>query len=239
MRIGEEGLSHITCNQLTRWLVCCMLTLLPLVIVAGYSGDSGASKATQTRAESAGPTAPKPDPRCSAYDLTSPHREELYQLMLYANPSWYSSPQHVKDFQISKFSALEAHYLALRVLFPAVVDGITFGDYLSEFNLPTIEGWRLLFADILDLAKSVQTPSTCGPEEAAYELLRYHGANILSQAVTANISPVVASSAREGIASRLAQCRLANKNLQCNQAEFVRQEVPRYEDILSTGLDKR
>ncbi len=179
------------------------------------------------------PLQAEPDPRCSAYDLTSPHREELYQQTLYANPSWYSSPQHVKDFLISRFSALEAHYLALRVLHPAIMDGIIFSDYLSEFNLPTSEGWRLLFADILDLAKSVQTPGTCGPEEAAYELLRYHGANILSQAVSANIHPALAVSARELIARKLAQCGLANVSLQCNQAELVFQEAPRWESILA------
>ena len=176
---------------------------------------------------------PKPDPRCSASDLTSPHRAELYQLMIYANPSWNGSPQYVKDFLISRFYTLEAHYLILRVVESDIMEGITFRDYLSRFNLPTKEVWRLLFANVLDLAKSVQTPGTCGLEESAYELLKYHGANILSQAVTANISPTLASSAREGIASQLAQCRLENINLQCNQAELVFQEAPKWESILA------
>ena len=176
---------------------------------------------------------PKPDLRCSSYDLTSSDRQELYNLMLFAGPSWNSSDQSVKDFLLSGFYALEAHYLASRALYPSVMDGITFRDYLSEFNLPTNEGWRLLFADLLDLAKSAQTPGTCGPEEAAYELLRHHGANILSQAVTANISPALAVSARQGIARKLAQCRLANVSLQCNQAELVFQEAPGWESILA------
>ena len=123
--------------------------------------------------------------------------------------------------------------MILRVVESDIMEGITFRDYLSRFNLPTKEGWRLLFANVLDLAKSVQTPGTCGLEESAYELLKYHGANILSQAVTANISPTLASSAREGIASQLAQCRLENINLQCNQAELVFQEAPKWESILA------
>ena len=176
---------------------------------------------------------PTPDPRCSAYELTSSDRQELYNLMLHASPSWASSPKYIQDFLLSRFYALEAHYLALHAMYPSVMDGITFRDYLSEFNLPTNEGWRLLFADLLDLAISAQTPGACGPEESAYELLKYHGANILMQAVDANIHPALASAAREGIARQLAQCRLASTNLQCNQAELVFQEAPRWESILA------
>ena len=70
---------HIVSNQLTRWLVCCMSTLLPLVIVAGCSGDSSASKATQTPPSQQGPETATgldlwrglvvaPEDRCSPYD---------------------------------------------------------------------------------------------------------------------------------------------------------------------------
>ena len=176
---------------------------------------------------------PKPDPRCSASDLTSSDRQELYLLMLHASPSWDSSPEHVKDFLTSQFYTLEAHYLIRRVVESDVMEGITFRDYLSRFNLPTKEGWRSLFDEILDLAKSVQTPGVCGPEESAYELLKYHGANILSQAVDANLSPALRRGAERIIAQRLAQCRLESVNLQCNQAELVFQMAPRWESILA------
>ena len=70
---------HIVSNQLTRWLVCCMSTLLPLVIVTGCSGDSSASKATQTPPSQQGPETATgldlwrglvvaPEDRCSPYD---------------------------------------------------------------------------------------------------------------------------------------------------------------------------
>ena len=181
------------------------------------------------------PTA-APDPRCSARDLTSSDRQEYYNLTLRASPGWASTRKTVKDFLLSRFYTLEAQYLALRALYPSEIG--TWRDYLT--SSPTTfngEGWRLLFADVLDLAKSTQTPDTCGPEEAAYELLKYHGVNILSQAVTTNIGPVLAHSAREGIANRLTQCQLANIDLECNQAELVFQEAPRWESILPPERD--
>ena len=176
------------------------------------------------------PTA-HPDPRCSSSDLTSSDRQEYYSLTLHANPSWASADNAVKDFLQSMFYPLEAQYLALRALYPSEIG--TWRDYLT--SSPTTfngEGWRLLFASVLDLARSTQTPDTCGPEEAAYELLKYHGMNILSQAVTTNISPALANSARETIANRLTQCRQANIDLECNQAELVFQEAPGWESIL-------
>ena len=175
---------------------------------------------------------PTPDPRCSPHELTSSDRQELYNLTLHANPSWASSPKVIQDFLLSQFYTLEAQYLVLRALYPSEIG--TWRDYLmSDPATLNGEGWRLLFADVIDLAKSVQTPGACGPEESAYELLKYHGANILMQTMVANLNPVLGGGARKVIARKLAQCRLANINRQCNQAELVFQEAPMWESILA------
>ncbi len=176
------------------------------------------------------------DPRCSARDLTSSDRQEHYNLTIRASLDWASTSSIAKDFLQSRFYTLEAQYLALRALYPSEIG--TWRDYLASSPVTfNGEGWRLLFDDVLDLAKSTQTPDNCGPEEAAYELLKHHGVNILSQAVTTNISPALANSAREGIASRQAECRLANLDRDCNQAELVFQEAPKWESILLAERD--
>ena len=134
----------------------------------------------------------------------------------------------MRSFLLSSFDPLEAQYLALGTLYPGEV-GIWW-EYLKS-NSPLLggEGWRRLFSELTDRAFSVQDPGNC-----SYRLLDEHGVNILTQAVSANISPALARAARDVIA----------RNFQVystpelggpggGQAEFVRQEQARWGDILS------
>ena len=97
-------------------------------------------------------------------------------------------------FLLSSFDPLEAQYLALGTLYPGEV-GIWW-DYLKS-NPPLLggEGWRRLFGEVTDRAFSVEKPGNC-----SYQLLDEHGANILTQAVSANINLALRTAARDGIA---------------------------------------
>ena len=161
-------------------------------------------------------------------DSTSSERRRLYSAALYASPSWSGAQAHVRSHLQSRFDPLEAQYLALGTLYPGEV-GIWW-DYLkSNPLLLGGEGWRHLFGERTDRAFFVQNPSNC-----SYRLLDEHGVNILTQAVSANSSPALASAARDGIARNfLVYSTPELGGPGGGQAEFVRQEQARWGGILS------
>lgn len=119
---------------------------------------------------------------------------------------------------IRVFEQLEAQYLALSTLYPDQVG--TWRDYL--ISNPAVldgEGWRHLFTTITDVAFSDDDPSTC-----AYRLLENHGVSILTQAVSAGISPASRRGARNVIFGRWQQYVYISGG-SYNQAEFVRKEM--------------
>ena len=208
----------------------------PAIVPTGTPSDESPTptpEPTPTPTMEPTPTA-TPGPKSSADDSTSSDQRRMFNESLYASPSWASTPEYVRGFLRSRFYPLEAQYLALRALNLAVVG--TFRDYLMS-NPTTLSGedWRSLFGHVRDLAESVQNPGTCGPEAAAYKLLRDHGVNILTQAVSANVPPSLVQSAQEEIYRRWLQYSVAAQGGPPNQAEFVRLEVPFWESILYAG----
>ena len=134
----------------------------------------------------------------------------------------------MRSFLLSSFDPLEAQYLALGTLYPGEV-GIWW-DYLKS-NPPLLggEGWRRLFGEVTDRAFSVEKPGNC-----SYQLLDEHGANILTQAVSANINLALRTAARDGIARNfLVYSTPELGGPGGGQAEFVRWEMARWGDILS------
>ena len=98
-----------------------------------------------------------------------------------------------------------------------------------------------MFAAINSLASGVQSEQDMmqlgqtqgGPSAAAYELLRSQGGDILGTAVGANIHPALANAARGQIARDMMLYQSAAAGAPSNQAEFVRQQIPLWEQILA------
>ena len=175
-------------------------------------------------------------------------RRQLFNESVYGNPGFDSASNSVQSFIRSRFDPLEAQYLAQGIADPS--GGSDFRSYLSE-NPTAMSGdqWGPLFQAISDLAGSVQsqddldmlgmTPGVEGaadaagsPGAAAYELLRNRGADILGAAVGANIHPALARAAQQDLSRRQTQYGSAEAGAPSNQAEFVRQQIPRWQAIL-------
>ena len=167
-------------------------------------------------------------------------REQLFDESLYTSPSYASAPSHVRSFLASRFDPLESQYLAQGIADPS--GGSDFRSYLMDN--PQVAGgdeWRNMFAAINSLASGVQSEQDMmqlgqaqgGPSAAAYELLRNQGADILGTAVGANIHPALANAARGQVVRDLMRYQSAAAGAPSNEAEFVRQQTPLWEQILA------
>ena len=167
-------------------------------------------------------------------------RQQLFRESLHTNPSYSSSPEHVRSFLQSRFDPLEAQYVAQGLTDPR--GGDDFRSYLAQ-NPQTLGGedWSELFGIINNLASSVQSEGDLadigespvgGPSAAAYDVLRSRGGDLLQTAVGANVHPALAQAARRDMARRLLEYGSAADGAPSNQAEFVRREVPRWQAVL-------
>ena len=169
-------------------------------------------------------------------------RRQLFQESLGASPAFANAPSHVQSFLGSRFDPLEARYVAEGITDPG--GGQDFHSFLGG-NPQALGGedWRSLFEAIRALTSGVQSadditamgmaPGSGGPSEAAYNTLRQHGGNILEQAVSANVHPALAGAVRQLLGRRLMEYGSAIAGAPSNQAEFVRQEAPQWEQVLA------
>ena len=167
-------------------------------------------------------------------------REELFDESLYTSPSYGSAPSSVRSFLSSRFDPLESQYLAQGIADPS--GGDDFRSYLMEN--PQVAGadeWRNMFESINTLASGVQSEEDVmqlgqtqgGPSAAAYELLRNQGADILGSTVGQTIHPALANAARRILSRDLMSYQSAAAGAPSNEAEFVRQQAPLWEQILA------
>ena len=150
------------------------------------------------------------------------------------------------DFIDSRFAPLEAQFVAEAVGgAPGQGPGAP-GDFAQWLGAnptaPDAQGWRDLFSPVRQavdqppqvsgFGMGMAMPGGMGPEDAAYEALKESALNILLQAAQANVHPALAPAAGRVIGRDYEDWSSVLRGAPSNQAEFVREQYPRWEDIL-------
>ena len=177
---------------------------------------------------------------------TRGERFGLFQEGLDRSPAFGSSSPQMQDYIEGRFNPLDARFQAEGLLDlmgreqvdPWGGDSPDFASFLSD-NPREFSGdqWSDVFGQVRGLADRVpgieQETTMSGPDQAAYGVLREGGRGIMDQAILANVHPAVVSATARVLARNFAEWGSAERGSPQNQAEYLRQQAPMWEDILA------
>ena len=168
---------------------------------------------------------------------TSGGRRDLFNDNLYSSPAYASSPSSVQSFLRGRFDPLETQYAAQGIVNPGQAPN--FNTFLAG-NPSALggQGWRDLFGNIFSrfggVGSAEDVSGLGGSQQLGYDTLRTQGADILNQAIGANVHPALANSASNVLGQRFANWSQALAGAPSNQWEFVRQQAPLWQAILGS-----
>lgn len=167
-------------------------------------------------------------------------RRQLFEEGIDSSAGFANAPGHVKSFLGSRFSPLDAQYVAEAAENPAAAGG-DFREFMAQNQqAPGADRWRDLLRSVGEIVATqgqgvepqpmgpMPPPPETGQDAAIYELLRNNGVNVLNQGVRAGLNPALAQAADRVLSRQYADWSSASRGAPSNQAEFVRQHLPQW-----------
>ena len=170
-------------------------------------------------------------------------RQRQFNENLGGSTSFLNAPSHVQNYLSSRFKPLSLQYEAQAAAGQGGGAGQNFNAFLG--NTPQTlspDAWRNLYGGLSnrfsgvgsaeDVANIGNTPGTGGADALAYSFMRNRGADLFGQTVRSNLNPSLAKYADTVLGQRRAQWGAATQGSPSNQAEWLRQEQPKWNSVL-------
>lgn len=164
-------------------------------------------------------------------------RERIFREQYLQNPAYRNAPRDMQRFIQGRFQPYQSEWLANQSLYPSDTGDMGRFDLFLKNRRPTTSmDWQKTYGGLMGKYGGVEGQGDyeglSGPDQAGYDILRNQGVGILQGAVGANLNPLAARHARGAIQDRFDEYASLQEGGRSNQADFFRQQRPRWETIL-------